>query len=126
MEPAVDSAERSYAEWVIEECDGICNILIGVTDLDAAVPPAGQDMHAMPGSCMFCCNDSTAVVGSTIKRNWSAELMTKIMTRARGERVGLLVERGCVWVYVDGVRLGPGPMATDLPTRVRETRGNRR
>ena len=121
MEPAVDSAERSYAEWVIEECDTSCNIMIGVTDLHD-VPPYRREMHSMPGSRMLCCHNAMAVLGSTTSIDWGA----KITTCARGERVGLLVERGCVWVYVDGVRLGPGPMATDLPTRVRETRGKRR
>ena len=46
-EPAVSSAERCYAEWVIEAADAACHIMIGVTDLDAA-PPAGQSMHSMP------------------------------------------------------------------------------
>ncbi len=51
VEPAVRSAERCYAEWVIEEADEFCVIMIGVTDLDAA-PPAGQYMHDKPGSRM--------------------------------------------------------------------------
>ena len=106
---AVSSAERCYAEWVIEETDANCYIVIGVTDLDAA-PPAGQIMHTMPGSCMYRCHNSRAYPGN---RDWGAA-----GRRARGERVGLLVERGSVWVYVDGARLGPGPMATDLPQRV--------
>ena len=110
VEPAFSSAERCYAEWVIEEADANCFIMIGVTDLDAA-PPAGQDMYNMPGSRMYYCNDSTAWPDD---RNWGAT-----GRRARGERVGLLVERGSVSVYVNGARLGPGPMATDLPQRVR-------
>ena len=113
VEPAVSSAERCYAEWVIEEADACCDILIGVTDLDA-VPPAGQCMHDMPGSRMYHCYDSTAYPGG---RDWGAAGQRK-----RGERVGVLVERGSVWVYVDGARLGPGPMATDLPQRVRAAR----
>ena len=113
VEPAFSSAERHYAEWVIEEADFHCSILIGVTDLDAA-PPAGQRMHDMPGSRMYSCYDSKAFPGH---RNWGAA-----GRRARGDRVGLLVERGGVWVYVNGARLGPGPMATDLPKRVRTAR----
>ena len=84
--------------------------MIGVTDLDAA-PPAGQYMHDKPGSRMYDCCDSRAWPRY---RDWGAA-----GRRARGERVGLLVERGSVWVYVNGARLGPGPMATDLPQRVR-------
>ena len=52
VEPAVSSAERCYAEWVIEEADANCCIMIGVTDLDAA-PPAGQCMHTMPGRAIY-------------------------------------------------------------------------
>ncbi len=60
---------------------------------------------------MYYCHDSRAYPGN---RDWGAA-----GRRARGDRVGLLVERGSVWVYVNGARLGPGPMATDLPPRVR-------
>jgi hypothetical protein len=112
VEPAFSSAERCYAEWVIQEADTDCQIMIGVTDLDAA-PPARQSMFAIPGSRMYDCSDSRAWPGN---RNWGAT-----GGRARGDRVGLLVERGGVSVYVNGVRLGPGPMATDLPQRVRRT-----
>jgi hypothetical protein len=110
VEPAFSSAERCYAEWVIEKADSICAIMIGVTDLDAA-PPAGQSMYTMPGSHIYNCHTSKAWPGN---RDWGASGL-----RARGDRVGLLVERGGVSVYVNGERLGPGPMATDLPQRVR-------
>ncbi len=109
-EPAFSSAERCYAEWVIEEANLGCHIMIGVTDLDAA-PLAGQSMRDMPGSRMYSCRDSRVYPGG---RDWGAT-----GRRVRGDRVGLLVERGGVSVYVNGARLGPGPMATDLPQRVR-------
>jgi hypothetical protein len=110
VEPAVSSAERCYAEWVIEVADPYCSIMLGVTDLEAA-PPAGQYLLTHPGSRLYYCADSKAYPGS---RNWGAT-----GRRTRGDRVGLLVERGGVSVYVNGARLGPGPMATDLPPRVR-------
>jgi hypothetical protein len=112
VEPTFSSAERCYAEWVIEEADEDCFIMIGVTDLDAA-PPAGESMRDMPGSRMYYCYNSRAYPGN---RDWGAT-----GRRAQGDRVGLLVERGGVSVYVNGARLGPGPMATDLPLRVRRT-----
>ena len=62
VEPAVSSAERCYAEWVIEEANEFCFILIGVTDLDAA-PPAGQLIVKKPGSRMYDCCDSRAWPG---------------------------------------------------------------
>jgi hypothetical protein len=68
-------------------------------------------MFNKPGSRMYYCYDSRAWPGN---RDWGAA-----GRRARGERVGLLVERGSVLVNVNGARLGPGPMATDLPQRVR-------
>ncbi len=111
VEPAVSSAERCYAEWVIEEADADFNIMLGVTDLDAA-PPAGESIiFGKPGSRMYYCHNGLAHPGS---RDWGAA-----GGRARGDRVGLLVERGSVTVYVNGARLGPGPMATDLPPRAR-------
>ncbi len=112
VEPAVSSAERCYAEWAIEEADGDCFVMVGVTDLDAALPPGqATGMFSSPGSRMYYCHDSQAYPGG---RDWGAA-----GRRARGDRVGLLVERGGVSVYVNGARLGPGPMATDLPPRVR-------
>ncbi len=66
---------------------------------------------------MYDCRDSLAYPGH---RDWGAT-----GRRARGERVGLLVERGSVSVYVNGARLGPGPMATALPQRVRTARRGR-
>ncbi len=108
LEPAVSSAERCYAEWVIEEANAKCCINIGVTDLDAA-PPPGRLIHSS-GSRLYFCTNSQMHPGN---RDWGAA-----GRRARGDRVGLLVERGGVWVYVNGARLGPGPMATDLPGRV--------
>ncbi len=115
MEPAVSSAERCYAEWVIE-ADAYSYILLGVTDLDAA-PPAGENITNKPGSRMYDFSDSRTYPGN---RDWGAA-----GRRARGDRVGLLVERGSVSVYINGARLGPGPMATDLPPRVRGRRSLR-
>ncbi len=65
-------------------------------------------------SRMYACFNSSAYPGG---RNWGAA-----GRRARGDRVGLLVEGGSVSVYVNGARLGPGPMATDLPQQVRSHR----
>ena len=109
-EEAVDTGGRAYAEWVIEEADAICNIMLGVTALEAA-PPAGTGIHASPESRMYDCNDSTAWPDG---RDWGAS-----GRRRMGGRVGLLVDGGRLWVYVNGARLGPGPMASDLPARVR-------
>jgi hypothetical protein len=57
LEPAFSSAERCYAEWVIEETDTDCDIMIGVTDLDAAPLESIVDM---PGSRMYFCYNSRA------------------------------------------------------------------
>ena len=109
VEPVFSSAERCYAEWVIDEADTYCHIMIGVTDVDAA-PPAGEDMYDMPGSRMYYCLDSEAYPDG---RNWGVT-----GRRVPGDRVGLLVERGCMSVYVNGARLGQGPISTDLPQKV--------
>ena len=110
VEPAVNSAERCYAEWEIEAADAYCHILIGVTDLEAA-PPAGLlRLCDKPGSRMYACYDSRARPGN---RDWGATGRC-----SRGDRVGLLLERGSMLVYVNGAQIGPGPMATDVPQQV--------
>ena len=104
LEPAVSTAKRAYVEWLIEETGASCNIMLGVTALDA-LPPG--NFCANPRSRMFCCRYSHAYPG---KRDWGAS-----GRRAAGDRVGLLVHEGRLSVYLNGERLGPGPMAGDLP-----------
>ena len=104
LEPAVSTAERAYVEWVIEEADANCNILLGVTALDALPPGI---LHDSPSSRMYYCHNSRAYPAS---RGWGAS-----GRRAAGDRVGLLVHEGRLSVYLNGERLGPGPMAGDLP-----------
>jgi hypothetical protein len=114
VEEAVDTGGRAYAEWVIEEAVGDCYIMLGVTALEAA-PQAGTCMHNSiadsPESRMYGCRNSRAYPGY---RDWGGSGL-----RRKGDRVGLLVDKGRLWVVVNGARLGPGPMASDLPARVR-------
>jgi hypothetical protein len=111
LEPAIHSTrDRCYAECIVEDTRVSSAIMFGVTDLDV-IPPAGKCIYNMPGSRMFYCNNFKTYPGG---RAWGpAGRCTS------GDRVGLLVERGSVSVYVNGARVGPGPMATDLPERVR-------
>ncbi len=62
IEPAISSAERCYAEWAIEGIGTEASIMIGVTDLDAALPP-GQVFYNKPGSRLYYCESSTAWPG---------------------------------------------------------------
>ena len=87
--------------------------MIGVASLGSA-PPAGQGMCRMPVASMYCCRDSRVWPGS---REWGATGL-----RGRGDRVGLLVERGGVSVFVNGALIGLGPMAVDLPPWVSPAR----
>ena len=109
MEPPVRSDGRCYAEWIIEESGPDCNIMVGVTALQA-VPPVGQYIFGHPSSRMYCCWDSNVYPGG---RSWGPTGQL-----SQGDRVGLLVTGGSVSVYVNGALLGPGPMATDLPQQV--------
>ena len=104
LEPAVSTAERAYVEWLIEEPGAKCDIMLGVTALDA-LPPG--DLYSNPSSRMYYCHNSQAYPGY---RDWGAS-----GRRAAGDRVGLLVHEGRLSVYLNGERLGPGPMAGDLP-----------
>ena len=109
-EEAEDTGGRAYAEWVIEEADANCNIMLGVTALEAA-PPAGTCIHGSPESRMYHCSNSRAYPDG---RGWGTS-----GRRQKGDRVGLLVDGGRLWVYVNGALLEPRPMASDLPARVR-------
>jgi hypothetical protein len=104
LEPAISTAERAYVEWLIEEPGANCHIMLGVTALDA-LPPG--DLCIKRSSRMFCCHNSKAYPGAI---DWGAS-----GRRAAGDRVGLLVHEGRLSVYLNGERLGPGPMAGDLP-----------
>ena len=89
LEQPVSTAERSYVEWVIEEADANCDIMLGVTGLEAA-PAAGTGIYASPCSRMYYCKDSKAHSGGS-GRNWGAT-----GRRSKGDRVGLLarIRRG--------------------------------
>ena len=120
LEPGVSTAGREYVEWVIEEAGVGCSIMLGVTALDA-LPQGGGYLHDSPSSSMYSCSTSRAFPGG---RGWGASGL-----RAAGDRVGLLVQGGRLSVLVNGERLGPGPMAGDLPPHVRfcaELRGGAR
>ena len=110
-EEAVDTGGRAYAEWAIEEADDYCHIMLGVTALEATPAAGTMYIYGSPESRMYFCYDSRAYPGN---RDWGTS-----ERRRKGERVGLLVDGGRLWVYVNGARLGPGPMASDLPARVR-------
>ncbi len=106
---------RHYAEWAVEAAAPHCGVMVGVTALDA-VPPPGDNVFASPHSRMFYCHDGRAFPGGGggDGRAWGAAGGC-----AAGDRVGVLVERGAVWVAVNGRPVGPGPLATDLPPQVR-------
>ena len=110
LEPGVSTAGREYVEWVIEEAGSCCDIMLGVTALDA-LPQGGGNLCNSPSSRMYYCSTSAAYPGG---RHWGAS-----GRRAAGDRVGLLVHEGRLSVYLNGERLGPGPMAGDLPPHVR-------
>ena len=101
------SALRS--EWLIEDAGANSLILFGVTALNT--PTTGQKFCSSPSSRMHFCFDLRAWPGG---RDWGAS-----GRRAAGDRVGLLVDQGRLSVFVNGARLGPGPMAGDLPPHVR-------
>ena len=61
---------------------------------------------------MYYCASSKAFPDN---RDWGAGAGPK-----QGDRVGLLVKQGSLYVYVNGRQLGPGPMVSGgLPPRVR-------
>ena len=103
----IDTAGIAYAEFVLEVA---CDCMLGVTSLEA-VPSSGR-FYDKDSSSMYYCHDSKAWPGS---RGWGAGA-----GRKQGDRVGLLVKQGSLYVYVNGRQLGPGPMVSGgLPPRVR-------
>mmetsp|Transcript_1527 Transcript_1527/g.4141 ORF Transcript_1527/g.4141 Transcript_1527/m.4141 type:complete len:203 (-) Transcript_1527:504-1112(-) len=110
LSPAVRSADRSYVEFVIEVSDDNCAFNIGVTTAHA-FPADFTTAREQAGSRMYRSHNSWAYPGG---RDWCGT-----QRRRAGERVGLLLEAGRLWVYVNGERLGAGPMASDVPEQVR-------
>jgi hypothetical protein len=109
LEGPVDTGGRAYAEWAIEEGGG--GIFLGVTEVEPAdlVRRSGNaPLHASRGSRMHHCEDSVYPGGG----------LRSSRQQRRGGQVGLLVDGGRLWVFINGALHGPGPMASDLPARV--------
>ena len=114
LEPAFDSAVgRTYAEWSLEETDVDCDVLLGVTVLEAA--PCGEDVLESPLSRLYSCHNSSVWPSGSAPASWDG----RGRRLRQGDRVGLLVEGGRAWVYVNGELVGGGPMAEELPRRLR-------
>lgn len=114
VEPAFDSAVgRTYAEWSLDHDDECCHVLLGVTALEAA--PSGKDVIESPQSRLYFCHDSSVWPLRSAPASWDG----RGRRLRQGDRVGLLVEGGRAWVYVNGERVGGGPMAEGLPRRLR-------
>ena len=111
LEPPVAAAGRAYVELLIEQANSLCRVMMGVTGLTA--PPAdGAALGESPLSVMLQCSDSMA------RRGGEDVDFGATGRRGVGERVGLLVDRGRLFAYVNGARIG-GCMAEQLPPRVR-------
>ena len=106
----IDTAGMAYAEFVLEVVPDSCYCMFGVTSLEAV--PSDGVCCGKAGSSMYYCHNSKAFPG---ERDWGAGA-----GRKQGDRVGLLVKQGSLYVYVNGRQLGLGPMVSGgLPTRVR-------
>ena len=114
LEPAFDSAVgRTYAEWSLDQTDRSCDVFLGVTVLEAA--PRGDDVRNSPLSRVYDCYDSSVYPQGRAPASWDG----RGRRLWQGDRVGLLVEGGRAWVYVNGERVGGGAMAEGLPRRLR-------
>jgi hypothetical protein len=112
VEPAFDGAAgRAYAEWVLDRADAKCIVSLGVTALGDAAP-RGPAAFSCAESRMFHCDGSPV----TPAPPWSWRGCSRRCSQ--GDRVGLRVEGGRAWVYVNGERVGGGAMAEGLPPRL--------
>jgi hypothetical protein len=117
VEPVFDLAVgRAYAEWSLDQIDDLgCYVMLGVTALEAA--PQGADVYQSPWSRMYSCYSSRVFPRGSAPATWEGAGQQRPWSR--GHRVGLLVEGGTAWVYVNGAQIGGGPMAEGLPRRLR-------
>ncbi len=112
VEPPVATARGGFVEFCIEEAgEGGCCILLGVTGRRGALPQ-GLSLFRDSDSHVYFCRDSTAWPGNKA-------LAPSGLPCRSGDRVGLLVRSGAVWVSVNGQQLGQGPMAVHLPREIR-------
>ena len=113
MEPAVEAGGCAYVELAVETGPRQ-GAAVGV--IEAAALPAlanGARVCDTQGAHMLCLVSRTAWPGA---RSWAAG-----SERVRsGARVGLLLERGRLWVCLDsdGQQVGPGPMSSGLAGRM--------
>ena len=109
MEPAVDAEGCAYVELAVLLGNGAA---VGVIEA-AAVPTLsnGARVCDTQGAHMFCLVSWTAWPGP---RHWAAPPEKE----RSGARVGLWLEKGRLWIYLDGKQVGPGPMASGLAGRM--------
>ena len=110
LEPEFSTAGQTYQEFVIEEVGFEYHALIGVTSLEAAPAPSTH-VHMSPKSSLFYCGDSKAYPGS---RLWGPSKQLQ-----KDDKLGLLVDRGSLYIRLNGQPLEQQPMTARLPSRVR-------
>ena len=122
LDPKVDTDRQTYVEFVVEEvpaaADG-AHICLGVAALERPPPPerlpadwsCRTSMHCSAECEMYSCQFANRWPGG---RDFGATGRMQ-----KGDRAGLLLRAGSLWVYVNGARQGTGPMAEGLPPAVR-------
>ena len=120
LDPLVRTEEQSYVEFVVEEVPaGEAHVCLGVTTLEH--PPAPErlpvdwsrrtSMHCSAACVFYSCRFANCWPGG---RDFGAAGEMR-----RGDRAGLLLRGGSLWVFVNGARQGGGAMAEGLPPAVR-------
>jgi hypothetical protein len=120
LDPMVRTEEQSYVEFVVEEVPaGEAHVCLGVTTLEQ--PPGPEripvdwsrrtSMHCSAACVFYSCRFANCWPGG---RDFGAAGEMR-----KGDRAGLLLRGGSLWVFVNGARQGGGAMAEDLPPAVR-------
>mmetsp|Transcript_14217 Transcript_14217/g.29474 ORF Transcript_14217/g.29474 Transcript_14217/m.29474 type:complete len:189 (-) Transcript_14217:221-787(-) len=111
IEPPIETWSQTYLEFLIEECNSSCDIMIGV----AATEHACYNLHDRARSCMFECSRGV-IVNAEESGGKAGSVRGK---RVAGDKVGVLLDAQNFKVFVNGEPEPAASVPMTLPRTVR-------
>jgi hypothetical protein len=120
LDPLVQTDQQTYVEFLVDEVPGSeAHICVGVSTLENPPPPEAMPVDWNSRTSMHC-NPQCVLYSCRFANRWpGGEDFGATGEMRKGDRAGLLLRGGCLWVYVNGVLQGTGPMKEGLPPAVR-------
>jgi hypothetical protein len=120
LDPLVQTDEQTYVEFVIDEVPaGEAHVCLGVASLERPPSPEALPVDWSSRTSMHCSTECAFYACRFANRWPGGRDFGAAGEMRRGDRAGLLLRGGCLWVYVNGILQGNGPMEEGLPPAVR-------